>query len=107
MVQYKKYVNLDLIQKYVKKNRVQELKIKREVNSVHLLFFFLFIIGFGLLIVFYKYLEKRDRMMKEKEEERVNKESQKKKENDLPIKESGLHAFQIRNAVIQPEMREK
>lgn len=104
MVQYKKYVNLDLIQKYVKKNRVQELKIKREVNSVHLLFFFLFIIGFGLLIVFYKYLEKRDRMKAEVQEKKNE------PEHVVPEQvkeETRLHSFQIRNAVIQPEMREK
>lgn len=109
-----KYLDLDLINKFIKKNKVKEVKIKKEVYSTNFNFLFILCIGFLGIIIYYKYIEKQRLNKKEAEErlifEALAKEEEKKKELEklsIYSKEVKLNPQQIRNAVINDEAGEK
>ncbi len=103
-----KFVDLDLIHKFVKKSKVQELKIKKDIYSTNFVFFFIFIIGFMGVIILFRYMEKQRLEKERKEEEQREEERRRAEERDLEMKlfalpknvapRSDLH---VRNAVIQ------
>ncbi len=105
----KKFIDMDLIQHFVKKSKVKERKIQKEVYSAHLVFFVLFLLGFMGIIIFYKYLEKKRRREAEEVEEKKHMEEEKKKEKAVveymdSIQKNQNVRFekaQVRNAVIQ------
>ncbi len=99
-----KYLDLDLIQKFVKKNKVKETKITKEIYSNHFNFLFILCIGFLGIIIYYKYIEKQLLNKKEAEErallEVLTKEEEKKKSLEILSKEVHLNPNQVRNAII-------
>ena len=109
-----KYLDLDLINKFIKKNKVKEVKIKKEVYSTNFNFLFILCIGFLGIIIYYKYIEKQRLNKKEIEErailETLAQEEEKKKEaQKLSIfsKEVKLNSNHIRNAVINDQSSQK
>jgi hypothetical protein len=103
--QFADFVDLDLIHKFVKKNKVKELKIKKDINSIHFVFFFIFIVGFMGVIIFFRYLEKKRLLKIEKEkEEAERKERERALELSLlslpPVRPNDTH---VRNAVFDHE----
>ncbi len=113
-----KYLDLDLINKFIKKNKVKEVKIIKEVYSTNFNFFFILCIGFLGIIIYYKYIEKQRLHKKEAEERAIlealmkeeDKEQRVKKELEkLSIfsKDIKLNPNQVRNAVINDEAGEK
>jgi flagellar biosynthesis/type III secretory pathway M-ring protein FliF/YscJ len=105
----KKFIDMDLIQHFVKKSKVKERKIQKEVYSAHLVFVVLFLLGFMGIIIFYKYLEKKRR--REAEEEKHAEEEKEEKKRDKAVIEYmdsiqknqnvRFEKAQVRNAVIQ------
>jgi hypothetical protein len=99
-----KYLDLDLIQKFVKKNKIKEVKIQKEVYSLHFNFIFLLCIGFLGIIIYYKYIEKQRLNKKEAEDsallEALTKEEEKKKSLEILSKEIRLNPNQVRNAIL-------
>ena len=109
-----KYLDLDLINKFIKKNKVKEVKIKKEVYSTNFNFLFILCIGFLGIIIYYKYIETQRLNKKEAEErailETLAQEEEKKKEaHKLSIfsKEVKLNSNHIRNAVINDQSSQK
>ncbi len=106
-----KYLDLDLINKFIKKNKVKEVKIKKEVYSIHFNFIFILCIGFLGIIIYYKYIEKQRLNKKEAEEkiilESLTKEEEKKKELEILSKNITLNPNQIRNAIINDNDNQK
>ncbi len=109
-----KYLDLDLINKFIKKNKVKEVKIKKEVYSTNFNFLFILCIGFLGIIIYYKYIEKQRLNKKEAEDrailEALAQEEEKAKELEklsIYSKELKLNPQHIRNAVINDEAGEK
>ncbi len=106
-----KYLDLDLINKFIKKNKVKEVKIKKEVYSIHFNFIFILCIGFLGIIIYYKYIEKQRLNKKEAEEkiilESLTKEEEKKKELEILSKNITLNPNQIRNAIVNDTDNQK
>ncbi len=106
-----KYLDLDLINKFIKKNKVKEVKIKKEVYSIHFNFIFILCIGFLGIIIYYKYIEKQRLNKKESEEkiilESLTKEEEKKKELEILRKNITLNPNQIRNAIVNDTDNQK
>jgi hypothetical protein len=104
-----RFVNLELIQKFIKKNKSQEIKIKRDIVSINLVFAFLFIIGFMFMIIYYKYIEKKrvTEIENKKVEEEKKQIAEIEKERELLLlspnfqNQKSIHNLQVRNAVIQ------
>ncbi len=106
-----KYLDLDLINKFIKKNKIKEVKIKKEVYSIHFNFIFILCIGFLGIIIYYKYIEKQRLNKKEAEErallEILTKEEEKKKELEKLSKNITLNPNQIRNAIVNDTDNQK
>jgi hypothetical protein len=106
-----KYLDLDLINKFIKKNKVKEVKIKKEVYSTNFNFFFILCIGFLGIIIYYKYIEKQ-RLNKKEVEERAILETlvlkeEKEKNFEKISQDIKLNPHHIRNAVINDQAGEK
>jgi flagellar biosynthesis/type III secretory pathway M-ring protein FliF/YscJ len=105
----KHFVDLELIQKFIKKNKKHEVKIKSDILSTNLVFAFLFVIGFMFIIIYYKYIEKkREKEIEEKKIEEEKKQiAQIEKEHELLLlspnfqNQKSIHNLQVRNAVVQ------
>ena len=105
----KHFVDLELIQKFIKKNKKHEVKIKSDILSTNLDFAFLFVIGFMFIIIYYKYIEKkREKEIEEKKIEEEKKQiAQIEKEHELLLlspnfqNQKSIHNLQVRNAVVQ------
>ncbi len=99
-----KYLDLNLIHNYIKKNKVKEIKLKNEVYSLNFNFIFILCIGFLGIIIYYKYIEKQRLNKKEAEEriilESLAKEEEKKRTLEIFSKEIKLNPNQIRNATM-------
>lgn len=106
-----KYLDLNLINKFIKKNKVKEVKIKKEVYTTNFNFLFILCIGFLGIIIYYKYIEKQHLNKKEIEDhiilEALAKEEEKKKELEKISLDIKLNPQHIRNAVINDEAGEK
>ncbi len=109
-----KYLDLDLINHFIKKNKVKEVKMKKEVYSLHFNFFFILCIGFLGIIIYYKYIEKQRLNKKETEEKAIleslaKEEAQRKELEKLSIfnKDIKLNSNNIRNAIINNNSNEK
>ena len=102
-----KYLDLDLINKFIKKNKVKEVKMKKEVYSLNFNFFFILCIGFLGIIIYYKYIEKQRLNKKEAENnvllETLTKEEEKKKSLEILNKEIRLNPNQVRNAILNDD----
>ncbi len=105
----KHFVDLELIQKFIKKNKKHEVKIKSDILSTNLVFAFLFVIGFMFINIYYKYIEKkREKEIEEKKIEEEKKQiAQIEKEHELLLlspnfqNQKSIHNLQVRNAVVQ------
>ncbi len=101
----RRFVDFDLIKKFVKKSKIKELKIKREVNSLNIIFIFLFILGFAAVIIFYRYIEKK---RLDEDEKKLEEEKEEKSDINISIKEDPvLKPLQVRNVVVQVEDEKK
>ncbi len=106
-----KYLDLNLINKFIKKNKVKEVKIQKEVYSINFNFLFIMCIGFLGIIIYYKYIEKQ-RLNKKEAEERallqvLAKEENEKKELEKLSKDIKLNPNHIRNAVLNDDSNEQ
>lgn len=104
-----KYLDLDLINKFIKKNKVNEVKIKKEVYSLNFNFLFIVCIGFLGIIIYYKYIEKQRLNKKELEDNDIldKEEEEKKKTLEKSSYDIKLNYNQIRNAVINDDDNQK
>ncbi len=111
MIPKEKYLDLDLIHKFIKKNKTKEVKITKEVYSIHFNFIFILCIGFLGIIIYYKYIEKQRLSKKEAEEksilEALEKEEKKKEALLILNKDIQLNQNQIRNAVINDKKNDE
>jgi predicted membrane protein len=113
-----RFINLELIKNFIKKNKSNESKIKSDILSINIVFAFLFIIGFMFMIIYFKYIEKKrvSNIEKSTEEQEKKKIEEEKKKRELEIlsptfqSQKTFHNQQIRNTVVQTkdtQVREK
>ncbi len=99
-----KYLDLKLINKFIQKNKVKEVEIKKEVISINFNFFLILCIGLLGIIIYYKYIEKKhlDQIAENQriQNEIIEKKLAQEKELTKLSKNIQLNTQHIRNAVI-------